>query len=338
MRYLGLGIAAALSVAVVAVAAAADGDPQPSSGDAEQTVARIVKSVNERDGAALCRDVLALRTEHDCAARIGKLLTDADRHATLRSIHVSQADPFLRVDAQIDLVGDRKPLGTTMWLTAGDPQTIIRPGSFLLRATGRPHEAADADARPLRDTDLTRRPAGTGTVSACRAATVAAAKDPAGDVEAIGKLPPASHQARFDIRSVRLAFSHAGQACVKVGFARAVRSGTLLTLNLDQDRSTFNTFRSLETTSVLLAPSLYTAVADQPTGVVVGLRGKSVEIGLRPGAINRREPWSLDIEAVAEDLGEPLVTHPESAGDTAVLRSPNSAQRRRASQAAAPAR
>lgn len=339
MRYLGLGIAFGLSVAGIAVASAADGDPQPSSrGDVEQTVARIVKSVNDRDGTTLCHDVLALRAEQDCAGRMRKLLTDANRHATLRNVDVSRVDPFLKVDAQIDLDGDSKPLDTTMWLVAADPQTIIRPSSFVLRAAGRPHEAADADARPLNDSDLTVRPGGTGTVSACRAATVTAAKDPAGDVEATGKLPPPSHQARFDIRSVRLAFSPAGQTCVKVGFARAVRSGTLLTLNLTQDRGTFNTFRSLETTSVLLAPAPHTAVADQPAGVVVRPRGKSVEIGLRPGAINRQQPWSLDIEAVAEDLDEPLVTHPESAGDTAVLRSANSGQRRRASRAVAAAR
>ena len=49
-------------------------------------------------------------------------------------------------------------------------------------------------------------------------------------------------------------------------------------------------------------------------------RGKSVEIGLRPGAINRQQPWRLDVGAVAEDSAEPLITHPESAGDTAVLR------------------
>ena len=338
MRSLGLGFACALSLVAITVAYAADGDPQPSTRDAEQTVARIVRSVNERDGAALCHDVLPLRKEPACAGHIERLLKEANRRATVRSIKVSRVDPFLKVDAQIDIEGDRRILDTTMWLAAADPQTIIRPSSFLLRAAGQSYEAAGADARPLTDSDLARAPGGTGTVAACRAVSAVTARDPARDLVTLAKLPSPSHQARFDIRSVRLAFSPAGQACVKVDFARAVRPGTLLTLSLTQDRGTYDTSRALLTTSVLLAPSPHTAVADEPAGMVAQPRGKSVEIGLRPGAINRQQPWRLDVEAVAEDSAEPLITHPESAGDTAVLRSANPAQRRRASQAAAAAR
>ena len=139
MRSLGnMGFACALSLVAITVAYAADGDPQPSTRDAEQTVARIVRSVNERDGAALCHDVLPLRKEPACAGHIERLLKEANRRATVRSI----SELRHRSGRQCD----KWQNPTRMLLAAADPQTIIRPSSFLLRAAGQSYEAAGAHA------------------------------------------------------------------------------------------------------------------------------------------------------------------------------------------------
>jgi hypothetical protein len=289
---------------------------------AEQTVQALAEAINNRDSASVCKFVLALRGD-GCEAQVGRLLARADRHVTVQSTTASVVGDFIKVQARTTLSdGAREDPESTLWLQATHPETLIRPGRFLLRALGQEADSADTDARPLLPADL-QRPAGpTANAKPCRPTAVAGVLDKASDVAApSGVRATRTRRARFDIRSVRVGFAPAGSTCITIRFAKPVRAGLFLQLSLDQDRLAFDTARTLLTTSIIFEPRTFSTVATQPAGMTANVHANSVTVLLRPGAINRAMRWSLQVEASTVDDLEPLIRRPVSAYDTALVQS-----------------